>query len=128
MPLIRKLVVVGETGTLFVRGLTHKGLDSSLVSDGERQVSLALHAELFHRLDGCGKTCLETLPRGETTRTYFSAGSGIPTHAYIPPVENCVKQVKFEGKCIELALWDTLGQEEYGRLALPLLRRSAPNT
>lgn len=37
--------------------------------------------------------------------------------AYIPTVfENYVTQVQFEGKEIELALWDTAGQEEYDRL------------
>ncbi|KAG6833297.1 GTP-binding protein Rho1 [Tephrocybe sp. NHM501043] len=37
--------------------------------------------------------------------------------AYIPTVfENYVTQVSFEGKEIELALWDTAGQEEYDRL------------
>lgn len=37
--------------------------------------------------------------------------------AYIPTVfENYVTQVHFEGKQIELALWDTAGQEEYDRL------------
>ncbi|KAK7045951.1 RHO4 protein [Paramarasmius palmivorus] len=37
--------------------------------------------------------------------------------AYIPTVfENYVTQVNFEGKEIELALWDTAGQEEYDRL------------
>lgn len=30
--------------------------------------------------------------------------------------ENYVTQVNFEGKSIELALWDTAGQEEYDRL------------
>ncbi|KAG6881903.1 GTP-binding protein Rho1, partial [Termitomyces sp. T32_za158] len=37
--------------------------------------------------------------------------------AYIPTVfENYVTQISFEGKEIELALWDTAGQEEYDRL------------
>jgi Rho family protein len=39
------------------------------------------------------------------------------SQAYIPTVfENYVTQVHFEGKEIELALWDTAGQEEYDRL------------
>lgn len=30
--------------------------------------------------------------------------------------ENYVTNVEFEGKIVELALWDTAGQEEYDRL------------
>jgi len=37
--------------------------------------------------------------------------------SYIPTVfENYVTLVQFEGKVVELALWDTAGQEEYDRL------------
>ncbi|TFK35816.1 signal transducer [Crucibulum laeve] len=55
---------------------------------------------------GCGKTCL----------LIVYAENRFP-EAYIPTVfENYVTQVSFEGKEIELALWDTAGQEEYDRL------------
>lgn len=41
----------------------------------------------------------------------------MPPKAYIPTVfENYVTLVNFDGKLIELALWDTAGQEEYDRL------------
>lgn len=37
--------------------------------------------------------------------------------SYVPTVfENYVTLVQFEGKTVELALWDTAGQEEYDRL------------
>ncbi|KDQ11742.1 hypothetical protein BOTBODRAFT_57290 [Botryobasidium botryosum FD-172 SS1] len=55
---------------------------------------------------GCGKTCL----------LIVYAENRFP-EAYIPTVfENYVTEVQFEGKMIELALWDTAGQEEYDRL------------
>jgi Rho family protein len=55
---------------------------------------------------GCGKTCL----------LIVYAENRFP-EAYVPTVfENYVTQVNFDGKLIELALWDTAGQEEYDRL------------
>lgn len=56
---------------------------------------------------GCGKTCLMV------TYTYGK----FPT-TYIPTVfENYLTNVRApDGKLIELALWDTAGQEEYDRL------------
>ncbi|KAH7103784.1 signal transducer [Auriculariales sp. MPI-PUGE-AT-0066] len=55
---------------------------------------------------GCGKTCL----------LIVYAQNRFP-EAYVPTVfENYVTVIQFENKSIELALWDTAGQEEYDRL------------
>lgn len=54
----------------------------------------------------CGKTCLLTV---------FSKGT-FPVN-YIPTVfESWVADIIVDGKLVELALWDTAGQEDYDRL------------
>lgn len=54
----------------------------------------------------CGKTCLLIV----FSKGYFPL-------IYVPTVfENYVAPVKFYGRVIELALWDTAGQEDYDRL------------
>ncbi|KIW57288.1 GTP-binding protein rhoC [Exophiala xenobiotica] len=57
---------------------------------------------------GCGKTCL-----------LISYAQGYFPEKYVPTVfENYITQTthKPTGKAVELALWDTAGQEEYDRL------------
>jgi len=55
---------------------------------------------------GCGKTCL----------LIVYAENRFP-ESYVPTVfENYVTLVPFDGKTVELSLWDTAGQEEYDRL------------
>ncbi|KAK5091785.1 RHO4 protein [Exophiala xenobiotica] len=57
---------------------------------------------------GCGKTCL-----------LISYSQGYFPEKYVPTVfENYITQVPHgpTGKTVELALWDTAGQEEYDRL------------
>lgn len=54
----------------------------------------------------CGKTCLLIM----FSRDEFP-------QVYVPTVfENYVADLEYEGKTVELALWDTAGQEDYDRL------------
>jgi len=54
----------------------------------------------------CGKTCLLIV---------FSKDN-FP-EVYVPTVfENYVADIEVDGRCVELALWDTAGQEDYDRL------------
>ncbi|KAG8407748.1 GTP-binding protein Rho1, variant 2 [Metarhizium acridum] len=57
---------------------------------------------------GCGKTCLLTV---------FCRG--VFPEAYIPTVfESHVQQFQVDDTSVELALWDTAGQEDYDRFRI----------
>ena len=62
----------------------------------------------------CGAHCIF----GDYTTTAFCDGSDISVaQVYVPTVfENYVADVEVDGKHVELALWDTAGQEDYDRL------------
>ena len=54
----------------------------------------------------CGKTCL-----------MYVYEKGIFPEGYVPTIfENTTKKVEYNGKMMELRLWDTAGQETYERL------------
>ncbi|KAJ2776806.1 GTP-binding protein Rho1 [Coemansia interrupta] len=60
---------------------------------------------------GCGKTCLLHV---------YREGSFPPNDQYIPTIfEECVKDVQVDGRLVELALWDTAGQEDYDNVRYP---------
>ncbi|KAJ4994274.1 GTP-binding protein RhoA (Ras family protein) [Stagonosporopsis vannaccii] len=75
----------------------------------------------------CGKTCLLIVFSKGTfpEQTQLRPPSPTPPHVltrlsaqvYVPTVfENYVADVEVDGKHVELALWDTAGQEDYDRL------------
>lgn len=64
-----------------------------------------------------GASCAPTLIRRLIESPFTCRPRRRRVQAYVPTVfENYVTLVSFEGKLVELALWDTAGQEEYDRL------------
>lgn len=98
-----------------------------VVGDGEPSIPFR-YWRLTHPFasspGGCGKTCLlivyahNRFPEVRFHRALiYATTSSRPHKAYIPTVfENYVTNREFDGKVVEIALWDTAGQEEYDRL------------
>ncbi|KAJ2016737.1 GTP-binding protein Rho1 [Coemansia sp. S610] len=60
---------------------------------------------------GCGKTCLLHVYREKKFP---------PDDLYIPTIfEEWVSEVEVQGRIVELALWDTAGQEDYDNVRYP---------
>ncbi|KAJ1786459.1 GTP-binding protein Rho1 [Coemansia sp. RSA 2399] len=60
---------------------------------------------------GCGKTCLLHV---------YREGEFPPDDQYIPTIfEEWVSEVHMDGRLVELALWDTAGQEDYDNVRYP---------
>ncbi|OQD69929.1 hypothetical protein PENDEC_c028G00895 [Penicillium decumbens] len=66
----------------------------------------------------CGKTCLLIVfSKGTFPEVSSTPDSITPDFVYVPTVfENYVADVEVDNKHVELALWDTAGQEDYDRL------------
>ncbi|KAG2003845.1 hypothetical protein GB937_009337 [Aspergillus fischeri] len=80
--------------------------DLALTEDQGHKQSRIRMKFVFVGDGACGKTCL-----------LIRASKGVMPEVYVPTVfENYVCQVQAYGESVEVALWDTAGQEDYDRL------------
>ncbi|KAF3385305.1 GTP-binding protein rhoC [Penicillium rolfsii] len=89
---------------------THTSFSSAQMSEATNITQPPSYSKKFVVVGdgGCGKTCL-----------LISYSQGYFPEKYVPTVfENYITQTthRASGKTVELALWDTAGQEEYDRL------------
>ncbi|KAJ5159825.1 GTP-binding protein rhoC [Penicillium canariense] len=105
---------------------THTSFSSGRMSEATNITQPPSYSKKFVVVGdgGCGKTCL-LISYSQGTIDYFIARDQMrrseltATQKYVPTVfENYITQTthRASGKTVELALWDTAGQEEYDRL------------
>lgn len=101
----RKLVIVGDGACGKVCPLDNPFLDRI---SSPRPLDLPVDSLLERNF-----------PRGLYRRPFPPSGTddSVVNQVYVPTVfENYVADVEVDGKHVELALWDTAGQEDYDRL------------
>lgn len=101
----KKLVIVGDGACGKVCALDNLFFDAFNPSVSQTCLLIVFSKGSFPEV------CIDTFPRPLSLQFPWL------TQVYVPTVfENYVADIDIDGKRVELALWDTAGQEDYDRL------------